>query len=447
MSGGSARPGRVPVPAADEDHRTGLFGEGPDGGRPALHERLDGARPPGRRRAAAPRGRLRPPAGPGRRAADSRSRSSAIVGRPPRASAVQPSDRPDAPARSRTYTSVRPAARPRASDLRLVDLDRDRRRQQRLDDRVRAVVAEQVRGDAVGHAQRPREQRPVGVLHEQQPVRRRAARAGRGARAIGAPSAAAVRAAQLERQADARAPPRDVVVEIAVEPLEARVEVRGERDQQQLDVHRLERERPREVAQPEVAPSASAAVRARLERRAERGRRRVRPPAAPAAPAGRRAARPPARRRCTGRGSGRRGRGRPPAAGRRRPARAPRAATGARAGARATGRRAAARAGARGVASSAGSRPVRALAGAVDHGARRTPAPRTRSRTPTVLGARVARHDLLGQRLQLRSALRRAPRPAGAARRAPPVDDDPDGRALERPAARAGAAVDRRSAR
>ncbi len=47
--------------------------------------------------------------------ADIRPRSSAIAGRPPRASAVQPSDRPDAPARSRTYTSVRPAARPRAT--------------------------------------------------------------------------------------------------------------------------------------------------------------------------------------------------------------------------------------------------------------------------------------------------------------------------------------------
>ncbi len=83
------------------------------------------------------------------------------------------------------------------------------------------------------------------------------------------------RAAQLDREADARAPPRDVVVEVAVQPLEPRVEVGGEGDQQQLGVHGLERERPGELAQPQARALRLRRLRARLERRAEPGRRLV----------------------------------------------------------------------------------------------------------------------------------------------------------------------------
>jgi hypothetical protein len=41
---------------------------------------------------------------------------------------------------------------------------------------------------------------------------------------------------ELEREPGARPAPGDVVVQVPVEPLEARIEVRCERDQQQLDV-------------------------------------------------------------------------------------------------------------------------------------------------------------------------------------------------------------------
>ena len=57
---------------------------------------------------------------------------------------------------------------------------------------------------------------------------------------------------QLEGQADAGPAPRDVVVEVAVEPLEARVEVRSQGDEEELHVERLEVEGPGEPAEPQL---------------------------------------------------------------------------------------------------------------------------------------------------------------------------------------------------
>ena len=94
-----------------------------------------------------------------------------------------------------------------------------------------------MRGDPVRHPERARQERPVGVLDEQQPARDE--RRGRAeARARDRRAAPPAGSAQLERETDARPPPRDVVVEVAVQPLEPRVEVRREGDEEQLDVER-----------------------------------------------------------------------------------------------------------------------------------------------------------------------------------------------------------------
>ena len=127
------------------------------------------------------------------------------------------------------------------------------------------------------------------VLDEQQAAgdeRRRAARAGRGRDSR--PGLAA-RTAQLERQAGARSPPRDVVVEVAVEPLEPRIEVRREGDEQQLDVDRRRgRMRARAPRSRRSAPARLGRVRAAPRGpRASRTSRldRLRHAAGPSAPA------------------------------------------------------------------------------------------------------------------------------------------------------------------
>ncbi len=112
-------------------------------------------------------------------------------------------------------------------------VERRGRREQVVDRGVRAVVAEQVRGDPVGHPQGPGEEGPVVLLDGEQPVpaqrpgrRDPGPRRGRGRRD----------AAHREREAHRGPAPGHVVVEVAVEPLEAGVEVGGERDEEQFDV-------------------------------------------------------------------------------------------------------------------------------------------------------------------------------------------------------------------
>ena len=98
-----------------------------------------------------------------------------------------------------------------------------------LDRRIDGVVTEDVRGDAVRNAQRACQHGPVHVFNQHQ-----AAGDERAAR----PQPAAchgeerVLPGQLESQADARAPARNVVVQVAIQALEADVEVRRDGHQQ-----------------------------------------------------------------------------------------------------------------------------------------------------------------------------------------------------------------------
>ena len=138
------------------------------------------------------------------------------------------------------------------------------------------VVAEQVGGDPVGHAQRAGQERPVGVLDDQRGRRRRAGRPGRAASAPcrGRPRARGRRRQSSSARPGARPAARDVVVEVAVEALEARLEVGRQGDEEQLDVEAV-RPKPRARRRRRmVAPASSAASAQRLEV----GRGRVRLP-------------------------------------------------------------------------------------------------------------------------------------------------------------------------
>ncbi len=141
---------------------------------------------------------------------------------------------------------------------------------------VRVVGPQQVRGHPVRHPQAAGEERALRLLdgHEQvlQQRRPRGQPPARGG--CGRPGGA-----DLQGQPDRGPAPGDVVVEVAVEPLEPGVEVRDERGEQDLDV--------------EVGQAAG------LLQRPQPGRAR-RPARRPGAP----------RRRAAGRGCGRRGAGR-----------------------------------------------------------------------------------------------------------------------------------------
>ena len=128
------------------------------------------------------------------------------------------------------------------------------------------VVAEQVHGDPVGDAQRAGQERPLGLLDDHEPAleQRRALH-----QAMPRNRGRGQRARELEREADARAAARHVVVQIAVEPLETRVDVRRERHEQQLDVDRSEREGPGEPAQAHVLAALLGLVGRALDLREE----------------------------------------------------------------------------------------------------------------------------------------------------------------------------------
>ena len=115
----------------------------------------------------------------------------------------------------------------------LLAVERHRLGEQTDQRRVGGVVAEQVRGDPVRHPQRPGQERPVGVvdLHQRPVDQRRAGQQPRPGRRRRRRDVG-----QRQRQTDRRAPPGDVVVEVAVEPLEPAVQVGHQRDHQQFDV-------------------------------------------------------------------------------------------------------------------------------------------------------------------------------------------------------------------
>ena len=120
-----------------------------------------------------------------------------------------------------------------------------------------SVVAQQVRADAIRHPQTAGEERPVGVLDDDQ--------APADERPTGLqPGAGGGRhrglAGQLQRQPDRGASPGDVVVEVAVQPLEPAVQIRQQRDHQQLDVQRGQAGGPGEPAQPQSSTARLGGV-------------------------------------------------------------------------------------------------------------------------------------------------------------------------------------------
>ena len=118
-------------------------------------------------------------------------------------------------------------------------------------------------------------------------------------------------------------------MEVSVQPLEARVEVRSERDQEELDVERLEIERADQPPQADVGPGCLRRVGIRLDGRGAARWRSDPARRAGAAPSRPPASRPPGRPRCTGRETGRRDPGPLPAAGRPPRGSGPRSARGA----------------------------------------------------------------------------------------------------------------------
>ena len=154
----------------------------------------------------------------------------------------------------------------------------DHRNDQRLEEGVDRVAPHQERRHAVGDPQRAGEERPLQLLDDEEAPRHQ--RTG-GFEAPALQPAPEVRAAQLQRQAGARPPPGHVVLEVGQEALEARVEVGGERDKQEVEVGALQAERPGQAPQAQVGPSGLCGVRLRLEPIEEPGGLRVRAGAAP----------------------------------------------------------------------------------------------------------------------------------------------------------------------
>ena len=129
------------------------------------------------------------------------------------------------------------------------------RRQERHERGIGVVVSEQVHRDPVRDAQRASEERPFAVLEEEEA----AGDEGTGGKTVARECGVEPGAGELECEPDAGATARHVVVEVAVEALEARVDVGGEGDEQQVHVDGLELETRREAPEPRSAPSAARA--------------------------------------------------------------------------------------------------------------------------------------------------------------------------------------------
>ncbi len=270
------RPGRVPGAAAAQDHRHGQLGQRPHRLGAARGQRLHRAgHQPASRQPRLPRGRrgddghvqrriepvqVEHQRGPSGHRQRGRSQRRARAPRPlPHVRQRRPTrQHPSQPGGSG-------AGAARLASCRRVDQDAGQQG-------VRAVVAQQVGGDPVGHAQGPGQQRPLRVLDLHQAT---------GDQRAGAAEALVRRGAgrrdqtKLQCQPDARPPAADVVVQVSVEALEARVDVRRQRHQQQLHVDRLQPEAAGQFPQPHRLPPPVRPVRGRLDLGEPRGGQRV----------------------------------------------------------------------------------------------------------------------------------------------------------------------------
>src|SRR5438477_559442 len=71
---------------------------------------------------------------------------------------------------------------------------------------------------------------------------------------------------QATPEPDAGSPTADIVVQVAVQPFEAGIDVGCQRDEQELDVEIVETERPGKVAEPTGVGASVAGIRAQLTR-------------------------------------------------------------------------------------------------------------------------------------------------------------------------------------
>ena len=99
---------------------------------------------------------------------------------------------------------------------------------QRGNHRVWDVAPEQVRRHAVGHAQRPGQHRPFVLFDLHQVLVHQGSARRQTAPGVGA---ARWQTAQLQPKSDARAAPGDIILQIAVEALKTRVDIRRHRDE------------------------------------------------------------------------------------------------------------------------------------------------------------------------------------------------------------------------
>ena len=103
--------------------------------------------------------------------------------------------------------------------------------------RVGSIITEQMERDAIRDAQRARQHRAVLLLYENETTVDQRAPLGQ-ARAHARPAAACP--GELEGEPDARASPREIVMQVAVQSLEARVGIGRERNHEQLDLDGFE---------------------------------------------------------------------------------------------------------------------------------------------------------------------------------------------------------------
>ena len=263
-SGLSRRPLRIPGRRADEQHRDVRRGQPVQRLRARPRPAPRPVRRPVRRRAAAPRGR------PDRRSA------AASFGATVPSGSGRASTRPIAARRQRRDRDRRAGA-----DDPLPQVDQPHARPPARGpswSATRRPVAGRPRRSA-RPARRPGRRRRAGGRPTRSGTRSPRVRNGRsgsstttrprltsgrlGSSRARALAAMAGRAGQLQGQPDRGAAPGDVVVEIAVQPLEPAVQVGEQRDHQQLDVERSQAGGPGEPAQPQ---STSRSPRPRRRR-------------------------------------------------------------------------------------------------------------------------------------------------------------------------------------
>ncbi len=116
--------------------------------------------------------------------------------------------------------------------------------------RVDRVAAEQMGGDAVGYPEAPGQEGAFVVLdQDQRSVDQRATSRQPGTR----PFRNGRDPQHRECQPDGGPPPGDVIVQIAVQPLEPAVQIRHQRNHQQVEVKRNQAEGLRERGKPPPA--------------------------------------------------------------------------------------------------------------------------------------------------------------------------------------------------